>query len=121
MGIHCTRSRKEYRMLETYMALPIQDQVNILHGIRGVWTMRSEIINALWLREVANQREIMEEGSFIPRGREPPENEALLNTTIQVLTCTCHKWIVDPDPIKVQPNWHICTHENTWHSLRAFN
>ena len=25
-----------------------------------------------------------------------------------------HKWIVDPDPIEVQPDWHICTHENTW-------
>ena len=21
---------------------------------------------------------------------------------------------VDLDPIKVQPEWHICTHENTW-------
>ena len=21
---------------------------------------------------------------------------------------------VDPDPIKVQLKWHICTHENTW-------
>ena len=42
------------------MPLPIQDQANILHGIRGGWTMRSEIINALMLREVANQRMKME-------------------------------------------------------------
>ena len=57
--------------------MPIQDQANILHGIRGRWTMRSEIMNALLLREVANQRMTMEkwigyreEGSLIPRGRE---------------------------------------------------
>ena len=36
------------------------------------------------------------------------------NNTIRVLAYTGHKWIVDPDPIKVQPDWHICTHENTW-------
>ena len=42
------------------MSLPIQDQANILHGIMGGWTMRSEIINALLLREVANQRTPME-------------------------------------------------------------
>ena len=33
---------------------------------------------------------------------------------IRVFAYTGHKWIVDPDPIKVQPKWHICTHENTW-------
>ena len=59
------------------MSLPLQDQANILHGIRGRWTMRSEIMNALLLREVANKRTVTEkwigyeeEGSLIPRGRE---------------------------------------------------
>ena len=37
-----------------FMSLPIQDQANILHGIRDRWTMRIEIINTLMLREVAN-------------------------------------------------------------------
>ena len=62
------------------MSFAIQDQANILRGIRGGWTMRSEIINALLLREAANQRMIMEkwigyeqEGSFISRGRETPD------------------------------------------------
>ena len=37
------------------------------------------------------------------------------NNAIRVLTYTGHiKWIVDLDPIKVQADWHICTHENTW-------
>ena len=99
-------------------------------GKGGRWTMRYEIINALLLREVANQRTIMkkwigyEEGSLIPKSRETPDmiegfelqdNETLtLNMAIRVLAYTGHKWIVDPDPIKVQPEWHICTHENTW-------
>ena len=113
------------------MSLPIQDQANILHGIGGGWTMRTEIINALLLRETANQRTTMEkwigyeeEGSLIPRGRETldmiegfelRDNEILtLNRVIRLLAYTGHKWIVDPDPIKVQPEWHICTHENTW-------
>ena len=43
-----------------FMSLPIQDQANILHGIRGGWTMRSEIINSLLLMEVANHRTKME-------------------------------------------------------------
>ena len=61
---------------------------------------------------------------FIQRGRETPyiikgyelrDNETLtLNMTIRVLSYTGHKWIVDPDPIKVQPECHICIHENTW-------
>ena len=54
-----------------------------------------------------------DEGSLIPRGRETldmikghelRDNEVpTLNMTIRVLTYTCHKWTVDPDPIKVQP------------------
>ena len=62
------------------MSLPLQDQANILHGIRGGWTMRSEIINALLIREAATQRTTMkkligyeEEGYLIPRGRGTPE------------------------------------------------
>ena len=58
------------------MSLPIQGRANIIHGLRGRWTMRSEIINILLLGEVGNQRTTMEkwigyeEGSLIPRGRE---------------------------------------------------
>ena len=33
---------------------------------------------------------------------------------IQVLAYIGHKWIVEPDLVKVQPRWHICTHENAW-------
>mgnify|MGYP006889222271 CR=1 FL=1 len=62
------------------MSLPIQYQDNILHGIKGGWTIRIEIINTLILREVANQRMTMEkwigyeeEGFFIPRVRETPD------------------------------------------------
>ena len=58
------------------MSLSLQDQANILHGIKGGWTMRSEIINTLLIKEVATQRTTMEkwigykeEGSLIPRGR----------------------------------------------------
>ena len=108
------------------MSLPI----HIFQGIKAGWTMRSEIINALLLREADNQRTTMEkwigydeEGSLIPRGMGTPDkiegselqdNEILtLNMAIQVLTYTAHKWIVDPDPTKVQPEWHICTHVNT--------
>ena len=110
------------------MSLPIQDQANILHGIRGGWAMRSEIINALLIREAANQRTTIEkligyeeEGSLLPRGKETLDriarSELQVNETptqnkaIRVLAFTGHKWIVDPDPIKVQPDWHICTHE----------
>ena len=113
------------------MSLPIQDQANILHGIRGGKAMRYEIINALLIRESATQRMTMEkwigyeeEGSLIPRGRETldriassklQDNETpTQNKEIRVLAYIGHKWIVDPDPIKVQPDWHICTHENTW-------
>mgnify|MGYP000344262472 CR=1 FL=1 len=102
------------------MSLPIQDQANVLHGIRGGWTMRSKIKNVVLLREAANQRMTMEkwigykeEGSLIPRGRqsrkeiegsELRDNETpTLNKAIQVLTYASHKWIVDPDSIKVQP------------------
>ena len=62
------------------MSLPLHDQANILHGIRGGWTMRSEIINALLIRVVATQRTTTEkwigyeeEGSLIPRGRGTPD------------------------------------------------
>ena len=37
-----------------FMSLRIQDQANILHGIRRGWTMRSKIINDLLLRETAD-------------------------------------------------------------------
>ena len=58
------------------MSLPLQYQDNILHGIKGGWTMRSEIANSLWLMETANQRTTIEkwigydEFSLISRGRE---------------------------------------------------
>ena len=59
------------------MSFSIQDQANILYGIKSGWTMRSEIINTLLLNEAVNQRMTMEkwigykeEGSLIPRGRE---------------------------------------------------
>ena len=65
-----------------------------------------------------------EEGSLIPRGRgslDRIEGSELCttetptqNNAIRVLAYIGLKWIVDPNPIKVQPNWHICTHENTW-------
>ena len=113
------------------MSLPIQDQANILHGIRGGWAKRSEIINTLLIREAAHQRTTImecigykEEGSLLRRDMETPDrieglerqdNEASTqHTAIRVLTYTGYKWIVDLDPIKVQLDWHICTHENTW-------
>ena len=53
-----------------------------------------------------------EEGSLIPRDRETPDKIAsselqdnetpTQNKAIQVLLYTGHKWIVDPDPVKVQ-------------------
>ena len=49
------------------------------------------------------------EGSELRDTEAPTQNNA-----IRVLAYTGHKWIVDPDPIKVQPDWHICIHENTW-------
>ena len=62
------------------MSLPIKDQANIIHGIKSRWTMRSEFINTLPLREASNQRMTMkkwigyeEEGSLIPRGKETPD------------------------------------------------
>ena len=66
-----------------------------------------------------------EEGSMIPRCREPScriqyhklqVNEELttMNMAVQVLVYTSRKWIVDPKLVKVQPEWHICIHENTW-------
>ena len=61
---------------------------------------------------------------MIPRGRETldrieghelQDNEIpTLNMEIRVLAYTGRKWIGDPNPIQVQPEWHICTHENTW-------
>ena len=86
--------------------------------------MRSEIINALFLREASYQRTTMEkwicdeeEGALIPRGKETPnkieghelrDNETpTLNMAIRGLTYTGRKWIADPDPIKVQLEWHI--------------
>ena len=99
------------------MSLPLHDQVNILHGIRGGWTMRLEIINALLIRDVATERTTMqkwigyEEGSLIPRCRGTPdriESSGLRdietpthNNTTRVLVYTGHKYIVDLDPIKV--------------------
>ena len=85
------------------VSLPLQDQANILHGIRGGWTMRSEIINALMLREAVNQSTTMEkwigyeeDGFLIPRVRETSDkvegsklrdNETpTLNNAIRVLT-----------------------------------
>ena len=77
---YCRRSRKEYiECWRWFISFPIQDQANILNGIRGGWTMRSEIINALFLRKTANSRTIIgkwigsEEGFLIPRGRESPD------------------------------------------------
>ena len=49
------------------------------------------------------------EGSELRDNETPTQNKAIL-----VLAYTGHKWIVDLDPIKVQLDWHICTHENTW-------
>ena len=102
------------------MSLPLHDQANILHGIRGGWTMRSEIINALLIGEADTQRTKMEkwigyeeEGVLISRGRgtlDRIEGSELRDTetpsqnnAIRVLAYTGHKWIVDPDLIKVQP------------------
>ena len=50
-----------------------------------------------------------DEGSELPDIETPTQNNA-----IRVLAYTGHKWIVDPDLIKVQLDWHICNHENTW-------
>ena len=56
---------------------------------------------------------IMSEKLDRVEGSELRDNETLtLNRAIRVLAYTDHKWIVDPDSIKVQPEWHICTHEN---------
>ena len=46
---------------------------------------------------------IMSEKLDRVEGSELRDNETLtLNMAIRVLTYTGHKWIVDPDPIKVQ-------------------
>ena len=74
------------------MSLPLQDQANILHGIRGGWTMRSEIINALLIRGRGTLDRI--ESSELRDIETPSQNNA-----IRVLAYTGHKWIVDPDPI----------------------
>ena len=39
------------------MSLRIQDQDNILHRIMRRWTMRSEVINAMGLKEVVNLKD----------------------------------------------------------------
>ena len=63
---------------------------------------------------------IMSEKLDRVEGSELRDNETLtLNMAIWVLAYIGHKWIVDPNPIKVQLEWHICTHENTW--LRKVN
>ena len=41
------------------MSLSLQDQLNILHGIKGGWHIRFEIVNTLLLWEVASLRTIM--------------------------------------------------------------
>ena len=115
-----------------FMSLPLHDQANILHGVRGGWTTRLEIINGLMIRDATTQRTTMEkwigheeEGYLIPKCRGTPDRiegselrdteTPTQNNAIRVLAYKSgHKWIVDPDPIKVQPDWHICTHENTW-------
>ena len=69
MRILRRRSKKEYRMLE---------MVYVIANTRSRrWTMISEIINTLLLREATNQRMTMEkwvgyeeEDSLIPRGME---------------------------------------------------
>ena len=58
---------------------------------------------------------------MIPRDRKTPnriqrlelrDNETpTLNKAIRVLAYIGHKWIVDPDLIQVQADWHICTQE----------
>ena len=128
MRIHCITSKKEYRMLKTvYVIANTRSSQHRLHGIMGRRTIRYEIINALLLKEAANQRMTMEkwvgyeeEDSLIPRGMEILDkidshevwdnDTPTLNIEIRVLAYTGH----DSDPIKVQPEWHICTHENTW-------
>ena len=90
------------------MSLPIQEQAKIIHGIMGKWTIISKIMNALLLRESANQQTTMEkwigyrkEGSLIPRGRGTPDRIKgqewrdkeipTLNIAIRVLAHTGHK------------------------------
>ena len=60
MGYIAEGSGKNIECWRRFMSLPVQDQANMLHGIRDNWTMSSEIINALMLRETANQRTTME-------------------------------------------------------------
>ena len=46
----------------------------------------------------------IQEGNIMIKGHELRDNETpTLNMVIQVLAYTGHKWIVDRDPIKVQP------------------
>ena len=45
------------------------------------------------------------------QGNEEPTTVKMV---IQVLAYASSKWIVDVDPLKVQPAWHICVHENIW-------
>ena len=58
------------------MSLLVQDEANILYGIKGGWTMRSKIVSSLLLGEAASPRMIMEkwigndEGSLTPRDSE---------------------------------------------------
>ena len=99
--------RKSIACWQRFMSLLLHDQANILHGIRGGWTMRSEIINTLLIRDASTQRTTMEkwigfeEGSLIPRGRGTPDmiegselrdiETPTQNNAIRVLAYTSHK------------------------------
>ena len=45
------------------------------------------------------------------QGNEEPRTVKMV---IQVLVYASSKWIVDPNLIKAQAEWHISVHENTW-------
>ena len=71
---------KSIECWKRFMSMSLHDHANILHGVRGGWTMRSKIINSLLVREDDTQRTTMEkwigceeEGSLIPRGRGTPD------------------------------------------------
>ena len=78
MGKHCKRSTKEYQMLEMVHVIVITRSSQHTTWNQG-WMdyMRSKIVNTLLLGEAASSRTTMEkwigneEGSLIPRGREP--------------------------------------------------
>ena len=60
MGIHGRRSKKNCRMLETVYVIATTRSRQHTPWIMGGWTMRSEIINALLIREDATQRMTMD-------------------------------------------------------------